>query len=103
MSNKAIKYGDGVRIHCPSCKEYIIAHANKCPFCHYDLTCDEYFQITKWHSTAVKVLLFISGFMFLVFISSGTPFILCLILCFLIFLFSYFIVLKIQSFKNDII
>lgn len=65
MFDKSFKSGFNtiynVRVKCTSCKENILAHAKKCPYCHADLTNVDYTKNNKWQEKANIVLLVIVG------------------------------------------
>ena len=105
MSNSPFRSGFNtvykVRIKCPSCKEEILAHAKKCPYCHADFTSAAYTKENKWHGTASIVLLVIVGLIVLSMILSSVNVIAAIGLGVIFYGLGYFIILKIQSFINS--
>lgn len=91
-----------VKIKCPSCKEEIFAHAQKCPFCHADLKSSEYAKATKWQEKAIIVLLVIVGIIVFTMILNSVNVILSIVIGLILCGLGYFFILKIQSFFNSI-
>lgn len=90
-----------VRIKCPSCKEKIFAHAQKCPFYHADFKSAAYNKANKWQEKAIIVLLVIVGLMIFTMIFSSINIFASICLGIILFGLGYFIIIKIQSFFNS--
>ena len=91
-----------VRIKCPSCKEKILAHAQKCPFCHVDFKSNAYEKTNKWQEKASVVLLVIVGLIVFTMIFSSFNIFISIVLGIILYGLGYFIIIKIQSFFNSI-
>ena len=90
-----------VRIKCPSCKEKIFAHAQKCPFCHADFKSAPYYEGNKWQEKARIVLLVIVGLIVFAMIFSSVNIFASIGIGVILYGIGYFIILKIQSILNS--
>ena len=100
--NSAFNTAYNVKIKCPSCKEYVYAHAKKCPYCHLDLLNYEKTNNNSWREKATFTLLLIVGLVVLIMILNSINIFLSIILGVITLGLGYFIVLKIQSFRNSL-
>ena len=91
-----------VRIKCPSCKEDIIAHAKKCPYCHADLNSVEYNKSNNWQNKANIILFIIIAIIVLSMILNSINAVVSIVIGIILYGLGYFIVLKIQSFLNSL-
>lgn len=91
-----------VRIKCPSCKEEILAHAKKCPYCHADLTNADYVKANRWQSKASIILLIIVIIVILSLIFNSVNIFISIGIGLVLYGIGYFLILKIQSILNSI-
>jgi len=91
-----------VRIKCPLCKEEILAHANKCPFCHANLTSASFIKNNMWQNKARIILIIIIGLIIFTMLLNEVNFIFCLLVGLISYGLGYYVILKIQSLINSI-
>lgn len=91
-----------VRIKCPLCKEEILAHAKKCPYCHADLTSAIFTKNNMWQKKARIFLVIIIGLIICTMLSNEVNIIFCLFVGLISYGLGYYMILKIQSLINAI-
>lgn len=89
-----------VKINCPSCKEKIVSHAKKCPYCQVDLASYEFVKNTEWQKIAHSILMFFVGIVMLMLLFSTAGLIETIIVGAVLYGIGHFIILKMQSILN---
>jgi len=88
------------KVRCPVCKEEIFANALTCPYCKTDFKNAQFKKRTNWQKGAMKIVLIISAIIGTSICLSDAPVILGILVGFALYGAGYFVVQKIQSFKN---
>lgn len=89
-----------VKVHCPLCKEKILAKAVKCPHCKTNFNVGSYQKRLVWQENVKKGLGLLSFGAGLVIGLSGVGLIAAPFVAVLIYGVGYFLIHKVQSIKN---
>lgn len=89
-----------VRVHCPLCKEKILAKASKCPYCKTNFRLGSYRKRLEWQYKAKIALFTLSLCVGFVIGLTGAGFLSTPFIIIGLYSIGFVVIQKIQSFKN---